>query len=190
VEDWLEIGTVVAAQGLKGEVRVYPESDFPERFEIPGQRWLWHKGAERPEARELLHGRYLNGKGLYVLKFADVNTREQAEALKGYRLVVSQADRPPLAAGEFHLHDLIGLAVFQQVSQEQVGSVIGVATAGNDLLEVQLSPAQSTVFIPLVRDIVPVVDLANGRIEITPPAGLLPEPSGCVTSQPPKTENG
>ncbi|MBW4552346.1 MAG: ribosome maturation factor RimM [Aphanocapsa sp. GSE-SYN-MK-11-07L] len=189
MEDWLEIGTVVSAQGLKGEVRVYPDSDFPERFEIPGQRWLWHKGAEQPEARELVHGRYLSGKGLYVLKFADVNTREQAEAMKGYRLVVSQADRLPLAAGEFHLHDLIGLAVFQQVSQEQVGTVIGVATAGNDLLEVQLSPAQSKVFIPLVREIVPTVDLANGRIEITPPAGLLPESSQSVVSEPAKAED-
>ncbi len=184
MEDWLEIGTVVAAQGLKGEVRVYPDSDFPERFETPGQRWLWNKSTNQPEARELLHGRYLNGKGLYVLKFADVNTREQAEALKGWRLVVLQADRPQLAPGEFHLHDLIGLTVFQQASQERVGSVVGVATAGNDLLEVQLSSTQPTILIPLVREIVPVIDLANRRIEITPPGGLLPESSPSVISNP------
>jgi 16S rRNA processing protein RimM len=185
VEDWLEIGTIVGVQGLKGEVRVYPDSDFPERFETPGQRWLRRAGAEQPESRELLQGRYLHGKGLYVLKFADVNTREQAEALKGSRLLVLQSDRPALAAGEFHLHDLVGLTVFRQDSPEPVGSVVGVATAGNDLLEVQLvSPAQQMVFIPFVRAIVPVVDLAQGRIEITPPAGLLPEPSQSVVTEP------
>ncbi|HEY9659223.1 MAG TPA: ribosome maturation factor RimM, partial [Allocoleopsis sp.] len=37
---WLEIGKIVGVQGLKGEVRIYPNSDFPERFEQPGKRWL------------------------------------------------------------------------------------------------------------------------------------------------------
>ncbi|MGL5511579.1 MAG: ribosome maturation factor RimM, partial [Microcoleaceae cyanobacterium] len=36
--DFIEIGKIVAAHGLLGEVRVYPESDFPERFLEPGQR--------------------------------------------------------------------------------------------------------------------------------------------------------
>ena len=39
-DQWLKVGTLVAAQGLKGELRVNPSSDFPERFTKPGQRWL------------------------------------------------------------------------------------------------------------------------------------------------------
>ncbi|PSO69461.1 MAG: ribosome maturation factor RimM, partial [Cyanobacteria bacterium QS_1_48_34] len=38
-DKWLEIGTIVAPQGLEGELRVYPTTDFPERFEQPGVRW-------------------------------------------------------------------------------------------------------------------------------------------------------
>lgn len=177
MDDWLEIGTVVSAQGLLGEVRVYPDSDFPERFEIAGERWLLPVGQSQPQAFHLISGRYLHGKGLYVLKFAGIDDRAQAESLKGSRLVVLQSDRPPLKPGEFHLHDLVGLKVFLQSSQELIGEVVAMATAGNDLLEVKLlTLPHQTILVPLVKEIVPLIDLANHRLEINPPPGLLPEP--------------
>jgi 16S rRNA processing protein RimM len=172
---WLELGTIVAAQGLKGEVRVYPESDFPERFECPGQRWLLHPGRTQPEPIELLQGRYLNNKGLYVVKFAGIDQREQAESLKNCRVLVPESDRPVLAPDEFHLEDLIGLTVVNQQTQAVIGVVIGVAVAGNDLLEVRLNDGtQALVLIPLVREIVPLIDLQQRRVEIVPLPGLLP----------------
>ena len=94
--DWLEIGKIVAAQGLKGELRVYPDTDFPQRFEKPGQRWLLRPGQTEPEAVKLTSGRYLDGKGLYVITLSGVATREQAEALRDARLLVPATDRPPL----------------------------------------------------------------------------------------------
>lgn len=170
---WLEVGKIVGVQGLKGEVRVYPNSDFPERFEVPGLRWLLRPEATEPEQIELLSGRYLNGKGLYVLRFEGVSDRTQAEALKNCRLLVPESDRPPLEEGEFHVSDLLGLEVFDQATQALVGTVVDVFAAGNDLLEVELSESGSKKLIPFVEEIVPVVDLQQRRIEITPPAGLI-----------------
>lgn len=172
-EGWLAIGKITSPQGLKGEVRVYPDSDFPQRFLEPGQRWLLSAGDSQPQAVELLAGRYVDGKGLYVLQFAGVSDRNQAEALRGALILVPEGDRPPLEPGEFHLLDLIGLPVIDQATQTQVGTVISVIPAGNDLLEVETLDHQQAL-IPLVREIVPVVDLENGRIEITAPPGLIP----------------
>ena len=176
-EGWLEIGKIVAAQGLKGEVRVYPDSDFPERFEQPGTRWLLPVGATEPQAIELVKGRYLHGKGLYVLQLAGVDDRNQAEALQGCKLLVPESDRPQLEEGEFHVIDLIGLEVFDQATQTLLGTVTDVLAAGNDLLEVTLSqpknPKQPTVLVPFVNEIVPVVDLVSRKVEITPPPGLI-----------------
>lgn len=62
-KDWLEIGKIVAPQGLAGEVRVYPNSDFPERFEQPGQRWLLRPGETEPQPIELLGVGILRAKG-------------------------------------------------------------------------------------------------------------------------------
>ncbi|MBD2384939.1 ribosome maturation factor RimM [Cylindrospermum sp. FACHB-282] len=178
-DDWLAIGKIVAPQGLAGEVRVYPESDFPERFEEPGTRWLLRPGQTEPQPIELLSGRYIEGKNLYVLQLAGVENCNQAEALRGCRLMVPASDRPELGEDEYHVIDLIGLQVFMQASGELVGVVADIIPAGNDLLEVKLDPSftsdskEKTVLIPFVMAIAPVVDLQNRRIEITPPPGLL-----------------
>lgn len=171
--DWITIGRIVGVQGLKGEVRVYPDSDFPERFEQPGTRWLLHPGKTEPQPIELLSGRYLNGKGIYVVCLAGVDDRNQAETLRDCLLLVPQSDRPMLDEGEFHVGDLVGLAVFDQASQQQIGTVTDILPAGNDLLEVELSGKAQKVLIPFVMAIVPVVDLAQQRIEIAPPPGLI-----------------
>ncbi|QSJ19558.1 ribosome maturation factor RimM [Nostoc sp. UHCC 0702] len=177
--NWLEIGKIVASQGLAGELRVYPESDFPERFEVPGKRWLLCPGQTEPQPIELLDGRYLDGKNLYVIKLAGVKNRNQADELRGCKLMVPESDRPELGEDEYHVLDLIGLEVFIQESGELVGVVVDVIAAGNDLLEVKLQPSfakdkkQKTVVIPFVKAIAPVVDLETKRIEITPPSGLL-----------------
>ena len=196
MSEWLEIGKIVAPKGLDGEVRVYSNSDFPERFEEPGQRWLLCPGESEPQKIELLAGRCIENKGLYVIELAGVEDRNQAEALRGCLLLVPQSDRPQLGEDEYHVLDLIGLEVFNQLTQELVGTVVDIIPAGNDLLEVKLSDPQSailptdelttgknkprpkspkpkTVLIPFVKVIAPVVDLQAGRIEITPPPGLL-----------------
>ncbi|MBL1179433.1 ribosome maturation factor RimM [Pantanalinema sp. GBBB05] len=171
-EQFVEIGKIVAAQGLKGEVRIYPSSDFPERFLQPGKRWIQRSPNADPQTIELVKGRYLDGKGLYVVQFAAVDDREAAEALIGSKLLVPQSDRPPLEEDEFHILDLIGLEVIDQATQTVVGQVVQLISAGNDLLEVERSD-QTRVLIPFVKAIVPIVDLEQGRIEITPPAGLI-----------------
>lgn len=195
-EDWLVIGTIVAPQGLRGELRVYPNSDFPERFEEPGQRWLQKPGDTAPQPVELLNGRFIHGKGIYAVQLAGVNSREEAEALRDANLLVPESDRPELGDDEYHVLDLINLEVFNQLTNEAIGTVIDVIPAGNDLLEVKLykqpvattttpnpPPANKkrkpkkekpkTILIPFVKAIAPVVDLQKGRIEITPPVGLL-----------------
>lgn len=177
--NWIEIGTVVAPQGLKGEVRVYPNTDFPERFEVPGQRWLLRPQATELEPVQLLKGYLLPGKKLYIVKFAEVCDRNQSEAIRQSKVLVPISDRPHLEPGEFHVMDLIGLAVILQETQVTIGRVVDLISAGNDLLEVELfteagsgeKPAK--VLIPFVEAIVPIVDLDRQQIEITPPQGLL-----------------
>ena len=188
MDDWIEIGKIVSPQGMKGELRVYPNTDFPERFEVPGKRWLLRANAAEPEEVELVKGRFLEGKNLYVIQLAGVKYRDEAEELRGCKLVVPESDRPQLGEDEYHLMDLVGLPVFMQDGGELIGTVVDLINAGNDLLEVRLEQGEGVegvegedskiqnpknVLIPFVKAIVPVVDLEAGRIEITPPTGLL-----------------
>ncbi|BAT51208.1 putative 16S rRNA processing protein [Nostoc sp. NIES-3756] len=178
-DDWLQIGKIVAPQGLSGEVRVYSDSDFPERFEVPGTRWILRPGQTEPQPIELLYGRYLEGKNLYVLELVGVENRNQAEELRGCILYVPASDRPELGEDEYHVADLIGMEVFLQASGDLIGTVVDIIPAGHDLLEVSLhqpiatDKKLKTVLIPFVKAIASVVDLQTRRIEITPPPGLL-----------------
>lgn len=199
--DWMEIGRIVAPHGLDGSVRVYPSSDFPDRFLEPGERWICKPGQTEPDCIQLLSGRYLYGKGLYVLKLAGLINRDEAETLRNSKLLVPKGDRLPLEPDEFHIADLIGLQVRMQETGVVIGTVVDVYAAGNDLLAVKLSADrqlrsadttvnisrhsktgqkslahQNTFLVPFVYEIVPVVNLSAGYVEITPPEGLLPNP--------------
>ncbi|MGB3765530.1 MAG: ribosome maturation factor RimM [Phormidesmis sp.] len=212
-DKWLLIGRIVGAHGLDGYVKVKPESDFPERFEKPGDRWLRKQGAEPVQIR-LVNGRFLEGKSQYLVKLDGVNYRDQAEDLRSSELLVKASDRLALDPGEFHVADLIGLAVVLKSDQSTLGTITNVFTTGHDLLEVTLEnqeetaleeeapekqieaehdsmrakavqklrrqkrknqkkKAPKTLLIPFVESIVPTVDIAAGRIEITPPPGLI-----------------
>jgi 16S rRNA processing protein RimM len=199
-DEWLEVGTIVSPQGLQGEVKVLSLSDFPERFIKKGERWLRSPKGETPQLVNLKYGRNIPGKNLYIVKLAEINSREQAEALKNYKLLVPIGDRVPLAKDEYHVADLIDLEVYLQETGELVGYVRDIFSTGHDLLEVELIPQlipeilsetlpeteeaiaeketvtqdkPKTILIPFVMTIVPIVDIVNKRIEINPPPGLL-----------------
>ena len=200
--EWLEVGKITSPQGLKGELRVYPNSDFPERFTQAGKRWLQHPNTGALQEVQLKGGRYIAGKNLYVIKLAEIDSRDTAEEFRNYKLLIDKSDRPKLKQDEYHVLDLVGLEVFNRETQENIGVVVDLYSAGNDLLEIKLhqqpeakveiakdlsnisrrsrrkknkvkSNKPLTIFVPFVKEIVPVVDLANQRIEISPPDGLI-----------------
>ncbi|MFM7717261.1 MAG: PRC-barrel domain-containing protein, partial [Microcystis sp.] len=112
-----------------------------------------------------------------------------------YKLLVPKSDRPQLEADEYHVSELIGLVVYNQLTGEKLGEISDIFFSGNDILEVELfaqkhpseidqelintkknksKPAKpTTILIPFVKEIVPLVDLKAARIEISPPPGLL-----------------
>lgn len=184
-EELIEIGTIVSPHGIKGEVKVYTDSDFPERFEKPGKRLVKRPDRTDFEWLTLRQGYYLPGKNLYVVRFKEVTDRNQAEELKKSKLFIEKRDRPHLEKNEYHVTDLINLEVIDQETGEKMGTIVDIYSAGNDLLVVQLEEAfiaqfdseilqqKSKALIPFVEAIVPVVDMNNGKLEVTLPAGLL-----------------
>jgi 16S rRNA processing protein RimM len=163
------VARVGRALGVKGDVLVDVLTDEPERRLIPGahlhiagQQRTVIIGSERP------HG------GRLCLHFAGIDDRTAAEALTGSLL---EAERPdgerPEDPDEYYDDDLIGLEVMTE-SGERVGSVTEVLhLPAQDVLAVRESPEGPEVLVPFVGEIVPIVDLDNRRIVITPPDGLL-----------------
>ena len=171
-DEFLVVGQVVAAQGLKGEVRILPASDFPQRFTEPGSRWLRRRGHNEQEV-QLLNGRQLPGKELFVVRFEGINDRTAAESLVHQEFLVAADDIPELEDGEFHVRDLQGLSVRLENESDPIGVVVDLHHGGNDLLEIELKADGRRCLVPFVEAIVPQVELEEGWLLITPPKGLL-----------------
>jgi 16S rRNA processing protein RimM len=107
-----------------------------------------------------------------LLAIEGVESREQAEELRGTELVVPIADLPALEDPDaFYDHQLVGLAA-RLTDGSPLGEVAAVRHEGTELLVVR-RPDGGEVLVPFVAAIVPTVDLAGGFLVVDPPEGLL-----------------
>jgi 16S rRNA processing protein RimM len=163
------IGEIGRPHGLRGEVRVTPLTDRPERFETLRECVLWDEAHDRREPCRIIGAR-MHG-GTLVVAVAGYDTPEAAAALTGRLLAVPEADALPPPEGHFYPWQLVGCRVVTEEGRD-VGRV----------LRVEGSPAQDLWVIgddshehlvPAVAEIVREVDLSGRRVVIRPPEGLL-----------------
>ena len=172
--EWLVIGLITSCHGIKGQVKVKSLSDFEERFLEPGLRWL-QKGNEPPSKIELTSGFKQTRKDTFIIKLKGINSRNHAEQLKEFKILVKTNHLPKLKKEEFHLLELINLQVktFENDELKIIGKVINLENEKNNLLVIELSKNQKKVLIPFVKEIVPLIDIKNNFLIINPPNGLL-----------------
>ena len=168
---WMLIGEIVAPQGLRGDVRINPSSEFPERFTKPGKRWI-QKTNELPTEIKLKKGTLIPGKSIYVISIEGVSNRSSAEEIIGWKLLIPIDSRPSLTKDEYHYLDLIGLEAREGPKKTLIGYVTDLIKGGNDLLEIELVEGKK-VLVPFVREIVPVIEIKEKWLLINPPPGLL-----------------
>ncbi len=172
--EWLTVGLITSCHGIYGQVKVKSLSDFEERFLNPGMRWL-QKDNEPPLKIELISGFKQPGKETYIVMFQGINTRNHAEKLKKFKILVKTDTLPKLKKEEFHLLELINLEVMTLENDEliTIGKVINLENEKNNLLVIELFQNQKKVLVPFVKEIVPLVDIKNNFLIINPPNGLL-----------------
>ena len=170
-DKWMSIGKIVAPQGLKGNIRIKPSSDFPERFTKPGQRWI-QKANESPTEIKLIKGTLIPGRSIYVLSIEGVSNRSSAEKIIGWSLVIPIKNRPSLKNDEYHYFDLVGLEARRGPNKTLIGYVTDLIKGGNDLLEIELVEGKK-ILVPFVKEIVPEIEIKEKWLLINPPPGLF-----------------
>jgi len=172
--EWLVVGLITSCHGIKGQLKVKSLTDFEERFLKPGMRWL-QKENEPPSKIELISGFKQPGKETFIVKLQGINTRNEAEQLKRFKILVKADKLPYLKKGEFHLLELINLEVKTLENDELkiIGKVINLENERNNLLVIELFKNQKKVLVPFVKEIVTLIDKKNKFLIINPPNGLL-----------------
>jgi 16S rRNA processing protein RimM len=163
------VGVVGRPHGVRGEVAVQPRTDEPERRFAPGSP-LRSEGSTR--TLTVAGIRWHSGR--LLVRFAGLDDRTAAEAVRGLTLVVDvDPDERPEEPGEYYDRQLVGLAV-RTPDGEHVGEVAAVLhLPAQDVLEV--ATGDGSRLVPFVAALVPDVDLGRGVVTVTERAGLLSE---------------
>ena len=167
-DDLVAVGRIGPARGVRGEVFVEPWTDVPlERFAVDATLI-----AEPADAGPLVVAESSLGGGKLVVRFAGVEDRGGAEALRGVRLLIPAAERPQLDdPDEFYDTDLVGLTAHDTTGAE-LGTVSDVVHAGPATYLVVPVDGRDRL-VPFVAAIVPEVDVARGTVTVDPPEGLF-----------------
>jgi len=160
----IPVGIITSPWGIKGHVKIFPLTDFEERLS-PGERvFIDDEAFEIEESRK--KGR------IFIVKLSRINSRNDAENLRGKEIKVPEEELKELGEGEFYPHNIIGLRVVGE-DGDDIGEVRGIIETPSNFV-LQAYGKYGEVLIPFIEDVIKKVDVEGGIIVIEKIKGLLP----------------
>ena len=174
VNGLIMVGRIVKAHGIRGELKVLPETDDPERFH-DFDTVLVGEDSENTITLTIEGLRFQpSSRGLtLIVSFEEIKTRNDAETLVKSFLYVPESELE-LDEDEFFIHDLVGCHVWH-IEQEEVGVVKDVLEMPAHFVYLVGRPGKPDVMIPAVDAFIEEIDLEARRIVIHTIDGLLDE---------------
>ncbi|WP_066639392.1 ribosome maturation factor RimM [Desulfolucanica intricata] len=167
-KEFISIGEIVNTQGHRGYVRVYPLTDFPERFKKMTKVWVLLNGN-----REEMHieDTYKHKK-FVIIKFKEIPDMTAAENYKGALLQIEHQDITPLPKDTYYIFDIIGLDV-SDIEGKYFGKVKKVLNTGaNDVYVVDYLEEKRDLLIPAIKQVVKEINLSKRIMKVELPEGL------------------
>lgn len=168
MEKNLKVGVITSAHGVRGEVKVYPTTDDPERF-LDLDAVILEKGGKREE--HAIRGVKFF-KNMVILKLEGIDSMNDAERFRQCDLMIPREKGVPLAEGEYYQADLIDMEVLLED-----GSHFGILrdiieTGANDVYAVE-TEAYGEVLIPNIKPCIMKVDIEAGTMVVHLLPGLV-----------------
>lgn len=168
-DEYLLLGKIAKAHGLRGEVKVFLHSGQPENIRSYKELFLIARTGELIGPLAVLRSRD-QGK-FAIIQFASVTNRNQAEGIEGRGVLLAKADLPEISEDEYYWHEYIGKAVVDTAGRA-LGKVENIFHNGfQDVLVVKEVATDEEIFIPVTKEI--IVGETAGELTVNPPPGLL-----------------
>lgn len=165
---YFETGKIVNTHGLKGEIKLIPDTDFPDqRFVIGHKLYIAYQNQHVPVTIKSVR----THKGFYYLSFENYDDIDQVVPFKGCLLCVAEEDLQALNSGEYYYHDIIGLKVQDQQHQE-IGQVKEILSYGPNDVWVIARPQQRDLLLPYLKSVMLEVNLETKLVTVEVPEGL------------------
>lgn len=168
-QELLTIGKIIKSQGIQGEVKVLPLTDFPERFDLLSQVKVVLSDS-RILSLAIEKVRY--DKSFVYLKFKNYTSRDQVESLREGLLQIERSEAVELPEGSYLHFDIIGLSVYTEEGQE-VGIITDILSTGSNDVYLVKSSEDQEYLIPATTEVIKEIDLAKKILVIYPVEGFL-----------------
>ena len=182
-EQFLRIGVITQPHGIKGEVKVFPTTDSPERFrEVKNVILRTEKGDRETEICGVKFY-----KNMAIVHFSCFENPEDAAKYRQADVMIRREDAQPLEEGEYYIADLLGCRVFaEKESLSNVSPDAGIEitedgcigtlkdvlqTGANDVYVVK--NGKKELLIPVIKDCIKNVDIEKGEILVHLLPGLI-----------------
>ncbi|NLY21561.1 MAG: 16S rRNA processing protein RimM [Tissierellia bacterium] len=163
--DYTLIGKITNTHGINGAVKVFPYTDYKERFEELKSLYLGDSKMELTIKKVAYY------KNLAIIEFEEFNNINQILKYKDHNLYIRNEDRRDLEEDTYFITDLIGCKVFD-TKDLLIGEVVDVLTeTSNDILVI--NSGSNEYLVPSVKEFIKKVDIDNKTIVIQPIKGLL-----------------
>jgi len=159
------VGEVVRPHGLQGELRVYPITHDPRRFERLKEVILVHNEEKR---RFKIESVRVSPEFVYLM-LEGIADRDLADSYRGWQVRVDRADVPPLQEGWYYF-ELEGMQVFE--GEKLLGTLAEVLETGANDVYLVRGPG-GEICIPALKSVVQDVDVPNKRMQVILPPGLV-----------------
>ena len=167
MEQLLQVGVITSTHGIRGEVKVFPTTDDPERFKKL-KNVILETGKEQISL-EIQGVRFF--KNLVIVKFEGIDNINAIEKYKGKALFVPREDAVELGENEYYIGDLIGMDVYTQTGK--FGILKDVIETGANEVYVIDSIEHGEVLVPAIKQCIRSVDVEAGKMEIFLLKGLI-----------------
>ncbi len=167
MNDFLHVGKIINVHGIKGEVKVLPLTDDPNRYYSLKKVYLEKDHSFTPLT--IINVR-MHKKNI-LLTFKEIKDRYEAEALKGCFLNIHRQDAIKLDENQYFFKDLIGLPVYT-IDGEELGYLKDILQTGaTDIYVIQTE--EKDLLVPALKEIFKSIDIENKMIKADIPEGLM-----------------
>ena len=165
--DFLLLGKVAKAHGMRGEVKIFPYSGQPENIQAYKELVLVNDRGALSRPLTVLSCK-VQGK-MAITRLDSVTCRDEAESIEGLKVLIARKYLPELSGDEFYWHQYVGRTV-TDINQHDIGEIESIFSNGSQDIMV-IRAGSKEILVPISKAI--VVGESAERITIDPPPGLL-----------------
>lgn len=169
-ERYVSVGRILKPHGVRGEVKVEPLTDDPERFKQLDRVFCLKPNGERVPLH--VEGARSAGPETILVKFREYAAPEPANLLRNCLIQIPRSESPALPEGKVYYSDVIGMTARNEETSAPIGTITAILTAGNDLFEIK-TPTGEELLVPWVDAFVTRIDTTAREVWIRPVPGLL-----------------